>query len=1061
MLARSSASKEIELENIVESTAAVIFLGTPHRGSLEVAALGEVVRSVVSTLGMETTPAILDSLGLKTTDLERAQEEFSKLWQNHDFRVKTFQEGLSLAKIGKKVVPDYSSLIGDHREHAETLQANHLEMCRFSGTDDPNYRKVAGELRSIYHSIARLNTEKTRRGRRTQGPMSALSASSSAKPSKVATGSHVDDACLESLWFPAINTRHESLERPAEQTCSWLFDHELYQDWFNSRNREKHYGLLWLKGKPGAGKSTLMKEAFRRAGLGQAKSDYRTAAFFFSAKGDELEYSPLGLFRSLLYQLLPSNSGHLRTFQAIWDAKRSGRRDIRENTVCWSKEELESFFESMFTEPTRRTMIFVDALDECDPRSVRSMAYLWRRITKSAHTSGVGLNVCLSSRHFPSVTLSDCPEIIVEQHNSHDIATYVDHRFQLGIATREPRWQLLRDNILEKSAGVFLWVVLVVDDVLGNWDDGKDIRYLTKRVKDCPEALETLFSDMFSVLRPEARELTVRFFQWAILAAKPLRLHEWHHIMAFIRQPTPESLSEWCQSDNYTANDDQLERQIRSVSRGLVEVKKAIADDSQDKGFESMSVYAGAGSLNLEHGDTRIVQVIHESVRDFFLRNNGFSVLDSDLESNPIGNGHLSIMATCLDYLNITELDALVEARVRAARQDRSRPRRRRDWTEGTYFSPPSSHSGYTRYQSLTHDEKSRARHGKRPAKKEEQTTVFETLRSSDSTPNVDVVEWITRNQNSSTGSLSLYEQTCMSPMYLSVGGRSQVLEDHPALLSYAIFRFFEHALLAEEHGADPSPIVERLKDGTTWARWVTLREDISEQTEILTHAANLGLSSWVGALSEDPKSPQSNVMAGARPMVSTDQGLNNSPLSDDVPLPSLRPTISSPPTFLSDDLPTSLVGSFERPPLANSFNRGDTETSLRFHASDGSCHDSSPQPLSRPGSVASFSSAGSHNGPAVPKFGTRLPAQTFPGYTAPPFQTQDLLNSHANVHSSVRPHYCPVIGCPRSEGGKGFKRKNEMIRHGLVHDSPGYTCPFCADRFHIYPRPDNLQRYD
>jgi hypothetical protein len=85
--------------------------------------------------------------------------------------------------------------------------------------------------------------------------------------------------------------------------------------------------------------------------------------------------------------------------------------------------------------------------------------------------------------------------------------------------------------------------------------------------------------------------------------------------------------------------------------------------------------------------------------------------------------------------------------------------------------------------------------------------------------------------------------------------------------------------------------------------------------------------------------------------------------------------------------------------------------------------------------------------------------ACTFRGCNAPPFQTQYLLNSHANVHSSARPHYCSVKGCPRAEGGKGFKRKNEMIRHGLVHESPGYVCPFCADREHKYPRPDNLQR--
>lgn len=101
-----------------------------------------------------------------------------------------------------------------------------------------------------------------------------------------------------------------------------------------------------------------------------------------------------------------------------------------------------------------------------------------------------------------------------------------------------------------------------------------------------------------------------------------------------------------------------------------------------------------------------------------------------------------------------------------------------------------------------------------------------------------------------------------------------------------------------------------------------------------------------------------------------------------------------------------------------------------------------------------------------------------FSGCQAPPFQTQYLLrfvwllacyakspsnvisSSHKNVHTNLRPHYCPVKECPRSEGGKGFKRKNEMIRHGLVHESPGYVCPFCPDREHRYPRPDNLQRY-
>ncbi|KAF2856812.1 hypothetical protein T440DRAFT_484916 [Plenodomus tracheiphilus IPT5] len=96
----------------------------------------------------------------------------------------------------------------------------------------------------------------------------------------------------------------------------------------------------------------------------------------------------------------------------------------------------------------------------------------------------------------------------------------------------------------------------------------------------------------------------------------------------------------------------------------------------------------------------------------------------------------------------------------------------------------------------------------------------------------------------------------------------------------------------------------------------------------------------------------------------------------------------------------------------------------------------------------------------AIPSHGAGSFKCDYPQCTAPPFQTQYLLNSHTNVHSSNRPHYCPVKDCPRGEGGKGFKRKNEMIRHGLVHQSPGYVCPFCPDREHKYPRPDNLQRH-
>lgn len=61
--------------------------------------------------------------------------------------------------------------------------------------------------------------------------------------------------------------------------------------------------------------------------------------------------------------------------------------------------------------------------------------------------------------------------------------------------------------------------------------------------------------------------------------------------------------------------------------------------------------------------------------------------------------------------------------------------------------------------------------------------------------------------------------------------------------------------------------------------------------------------------------------------------------------------------------------------------------------------------------------------------FSTTSYVCTYVDCTALPFQTQYLLNSHMNVHSNDRPHFCPIEDCPRGRNGEGFKRKNEMMR--------------------------------
>ncbi|KAF5698546.1 hypothetical protein FGLOB1_11970 [Fusarium globosum] len=952
MLSRSSSSTRREHQNILESIEAVIFLGTPHRGSVEVAAKGEVARSLLSALGVATTPVILDSLGLKNTDLERAQEEFSRFWHMSNFRVKTFQEGLILPKLGKKVVPEYSSLLGNHREHAETLQADHLEMCRYSGKDDPNYLKVAGEIRSTYLLITTTSKLESfgRWGGRNNSPRPSVGVSQY-------SGRNFQDqagkAWLQSLWFPAINRRYETMGSPADQTCHWLFDDKNFHNWLNGLNQERYQGLIWIKGKPGSGKSMLMGEAFRRATRRQAEASTpsQTAAFFFSGKGDEPEHSVVGLFRSLIYQLCSKNALFMQSFQEICDAKTKTGCFMASETIAWQEAELKAALENMILQKTSsKLLILVDALDECDSGSVRDLAYFWRKITKSAFASGIDLKVCLSSRHSPSVTVSDCPEIIMEQHNGHDISTYLKQRIEIGIGTHNAQWQILEEKIRERSDGMFLWVVLVVDELLRSWDEGRSLEYLTKRVENTPQALETLFSEMLSHFTPERRNIAVKLFQWATLSTKPLRLHEWHHIMGFIRHPTPTSLAEWRASDYFTATDEQLVKQINTLSLGLVEVTGAIELPPHDSGSDVSSVGVDAGSLTHEHGDTRIVQVIHESVRDFFLRGNGFSALDPSFSTHPIGRGHLSIMATCLDYVNIGELDALVKARQRVTHQGKDRNEEQ----------SPTSLTESNSDCSLGHEEHTlqgtialplhhnTSEDDSRP----EQTTTG----SPESHPFVAVHRWLEESGNSTTESDLLIDIPRAPFSDVSDTPRSQILEDHPALLSYATFAMFEHARLAPIDGADIIPILDRLHDETTWARWKSLREDLPEGVDLLNFLEDLGLDSWISAFHD---------------RFSRGQKRRGSPLSRDVPtspIDTRRSTLYPSHQLPGDEsrrssLPVPLsipqVDPQEHPPpMTSPRRRGESPQSLN-------------RVPRRKVSVASFGSASSHDG--YDRFSPRL----------------------------------------------------------------------------------------
>lgn len=125
-----------------------------------------------------------------------------------------------------------------------------------------------------------------------------------------------EQECLQSLFFAEMHWRRNDVADPAPATCAWLVQHPIYREWLG-----KGHGLLWINGNPGAGKSTVLKHALETA---ERFTEHGSilASFFFHGRGAPTQKSTLGLFRSLLHQILQQNGDLLSKFNHQYRMRR-------------------------------------------------------------------------------------------------------------------------------------------------------------------------------------------------------------------------------------------------------------------------------------------------------------------------------------------------------------------------------------------------------------------------------------------------------------------------------------------------------------------------------------------------------------------------------------------------------------------------------------------------------------------------------------------------------------------------------------------------------------------
>jgi hypothetical protein len=91
--AAANADTKPEILDIFLSTDAILFLGTPHRGSTK-AGMAEEFRRIAAVSGFDTTHHNLQALKVDGMELQIIHELFMELYEqkNRRFQVLTFQE---------------------------------------------------------------------------------------------------------------------------------------------------------------------------------------------------------------------------------------------------------------------------------------------------------------------------------------------------------------------------------------------------------------------------------------------------------------------------------------------------------------------------------------------------------------------------------------------------------------------------------------------------------------------------------------------------------------------------------------------------------------------------------------------------------------------------------------------------------------------------------------------------------------------------------------------------------------------------------------------------------
>ncbi|KAK5653609.1 hypothetical protein OQA88_8638 [Cercophora sp. LCS_1] len=354
-------------------------------------------------------------------------------------------------------------------------------------------------------------------------------------------------------------------------------------------------GVFHISGKPGAGKSTLMKFLCQNPRTRGHLATWADGAgktlvfsqFFFWKEGTKAQRSLFGLLRGLLFHIL-DNAPQLTVaaFPDLWDVTATHGAAV--SSIPDSA--VEASFNRLMTNPdiyrNHRFAFFIDGLDEYEG-DYRQHAEMIKRLFGWVESGMGNVKLCISSREWNMYLdgFAACPKLKLQDLTLHDMRLLVTGRlgsntqFQARASAGEDL-SFLETTMVTKAEGVFLWLYLVLNMVEECIGDGADVDSIRATLECLPSDLEQLFEKHFDSIPAQHMQSALRTFA-AVLEATNAKidlllyrysfLDQHHKDGDFALSMTPAKLN----PEQIEARLSLARRRVAGSCRGFLEIRKS------------------------------------------------------------------------------------------------------------------------------------------------------------------------------------------------------------------------------------------------------------------------------------------------------------------------------------------------------------------------------------------------------------------------------------------------------------------------------------------------------